>query len=555
MKIFSPILKGTTTVAQGTTNLSGSFTGSLLGTASTASYADNFTVGGTLTAQTINVQIITSSIEFNTGSTRNGSSTANTHQFTGSVLMSGSLTVNNGNTLSIYRPDNARALQFYTTINECIIDSWEATGEPLHIRSNGGNGRIQFFTSGSERIRITPAGNVGIGTTAPLVKLNTFISDDLSAIQIRAETFTSNVLSYTGIAPSILEYYRNADTGVDLTIQTKIGAAGSGGNIVFAPNSPSVNLTPVERMRITKAGSVGIGTTSPNNRLEIRNDVNGDLAFWINNRAGTASGTSNSIIFGGYRDAEDVYAVGKISVLHSGGSSGDLNHKGDMVFYTQAANPSSLAERMRITGAGLVQITSAGSLTNSVQIYPSAAANTSGTSAAVQINQSFTVSMDTISSVPYGVMGGDSANGGILFRTYNGGYAYRFYFYANGTAYNSTGTWGNNSDIKLKQDIVDASSQWDDIKSLNFKKYRLKKDVQNELNSTDGFIAPTHFGLIAQDVEQTSPGLVEEIGDEDGGTTKMLKTSVMLMKSVKALQEAMARIETLEERLTALENN
>lgn len=35
MKIFSPILKGTTTVAQGTTNLSGSFTGSLLGTAAT----------------------------------------------------------------------------------------------------------------------------------------------------------------------------------------------------------------------------------------------------------------------------------------------------------------------------------------------------------------------------------------------------------------------------------------------------------------------------------------------------------------------------------------
>ena len=30
------------------------------------------------------------------------------------------------------------------------------------------------------------------------------------------------------------------------------------------------------------------------------------------------------------------------------------------------------------------------------------------------------------------------------------------------------------------------------------------------------------------------------------GTTKMLKTSIMLMKSVKALQEAMQRIETLE---------
>jgi hypothetical protein len=61
--------------------------------AATASSADNLTVRGTLTAQTINVQTITSSIEFITGSTRNGSIAGNTHEFTGSVLMSGNLNV------------------------------------------------------------------------------------------------------------------------------------------------------------------------------------------------------------------------------------------------------------------------------------------------------------------------------------------------------------------------------------------------------------------------------------------------------------------------------
>ena len=39
MKIFSPVLKGTTTVSDGTTNLSGSFSGSFTGTATTASLA------------------------------------------------------------------------------------------------------------------------------------------------------------------------------------------------------------------------------------------------------------------------------------------------------------------------------------------------------------------------------------------------------------------------------------------------------------------------------------------------------------------------------------
>jgi hypothetical protein len=85
-----------------------SFTGSLLGTATTASYilqavsasfastassADNFLVRGTLTATTIVVQTITSSIDFVTGSTCFGSLISNTHQFTGSVGITGSLTV------------------------------------------------------------------------------------------------------------------------------------------------------------------------------------------------------------------------------------------------------------------------------------------------------------------------------------------------------------------------------------------------------------------------------------------------------------------------------
>ena len=79
------------------------FTGSLFGTASnaaTASSADNFTVRGTLTAQTIVAQTVTSSIEFVTGSTRNGSLLTDTHQFTGSVGITGSLTTSGSVTIT-----------------------------------------------------------------------------------------------------------------------------------------------------------------------------------------------------------------------------------------------------------------------------------------------------------------------------------------------------------------------------------------------------------------------------------------------------------------------
>jgi hypothetical protein len=67
--------------------------------AATSSFASDFTVAGTLTAQTINVQVITSSVDYVTGSTIFGSQLSNTHQFTGSVTITGSLAVNDSNVI------------------------------------------------------------------------------------------------------------------------------------------------------------------------------------------------------------------------------------------------------------------------------------------------------------------------------------------------------------------------------------------------------------------------------------------------------------------------
>ena len=109
------------------------------------------------------------------------------------------------------------------------------------------------------------------------------------------------------------------------------------------------------------------------------------------------------------------------------------------------------------------------------------------------------------------------------------------------------------SDVRLKEDIVDANSQWDDIKALRFRNYKWKEDS----GYADG---KTYLGLIAQEVETTSPGLVEINAqtkeDIDNGVTdpehKNVKYSIVWMKAMKALQEAMERIETLEAEVKAL---
>lgn len=121
----------------------------------------------------------------------------------------------------------------------------------------------------------------------------------------------------------------------------------------------------------------------------------------------------------------------------------------------------------------------------------------------------------------------------------------------NGDVDNTNNSYGSISDVKLKENIIDANSQWDDLKALQVRNYNFKVET--------GHATHTQLGLIAQEVELVSPGLVKttpDLDDDDndlGTTTKSVNYSVLYMKAVKALQEAMTRIETLEAKVAALE--
>ena len=89
---FTGSFSGTATNATSASYAASATSASYAIVAATASYADALTVAGTLTAQTLVVQTITSSVDFVTGSTRFGSLSSNTHTFTGSMSVSGSIT-------------------------------------------------------------------------------------------------------------------------------------------------------------------------------------------------------------------------------------------------------------------------------------------------------------------------------------------------------------------------------------------------------------------------------------------------------------------------------
>jgi hypothetical protein len=134
----------------------------------------------------------------------------------------------------------------------------------------------------------------------------------------------------------------------------------------------------------------------------------------------------------------------------------------------------------------------------------------------------------------------------------------RLQIYSDGDVVNHDNSYGAISDVKLKEQITDASSQWNDIKALTVRKYKMKSDVTEKGDSDDLW----RLGVVAQEVEAAGmSGLVKESPDRDadnndlGTTTKEVKYSILYMKAVKALQEAMERIETLEAKVAALETN
>ena len=118
----------------------------------------------------------------------------------------------------------------------------------------------------------------------------------------------------------------------------------------------------------------------------------------------------------------------------------------------------------------------------------------------------------------------------------------KFVVHSSGNVAIANNSYGQSSDISLKENIVDANSQWNDIKNVKVRNFNFKAET--------GLPNHTQIGVVAQEIETTSPKLVTE--NEEG--IKEVGYSVLYMKAIKALQEAMTRIETLETKVAALES-
>lgn len=346
--------------------------------------------------------------------------------------------------------------------------------------------------SPTERLRLDSVGSLGLGTSIPASSSTGVYLTGGGATYSTGSTYRYDMVNaYFDTSASAWKYIGNG-------VATQIYQAN--GDFVFnnAVNNTSgagASLSWVEAMRIKETAAhgagLGIGTTAPLRQLHISNtSANSEIAFTA------ATNGVSSILFGDGLTGTDIYK-GYIQ----------YNHADDALLLAAASGVVA-----RIAGTALYVNT------------------TLAFGGALNVHEG-------------GVGVGESSNAGYYRRMYwnAANNEMRFWNGTNEARITDGGVFTNASDISLKKDIADIEYGIDTVKSLQPRKYKMKSDNKEQV------------GFIAQEMESHVPEIVSVGVTPDGDEHKGISYGQLTAVLTKALQEAIAKIETLETKVAALE--
>lgn len=348
---------------------------------------------------------------------------------------------------------------------------------------------MTFFTGGSERVRIDTSGNVGIGTSSPLGR---FTSE-------RAAASAGWVLAGKSAGVS-----NESGVYIDGSNNAELAARNGSGTLTVRIGSTGDSY-------IT-GGNVGIGTSTPSNALHIERSSGNAIL-----RMKDSSSTS------------DTYYI-------SDSAGTTISQTGSLPLILKTAN----VERARITSGGSVlAATTSPALGNSHTFQ----------SVSTSVNDWAFIGRHTASNNAVRCILANCNN-------FNGddGYFYigsrsggdRYYVLTSGNVLNSNNSYGGISDIRLKENIIDATPKLEKLTQVRVVNYNIKGETHKQL------------GVIAQELEQIFPGMVEEMpardadGNELGEKHKSVKYSVFVPMLIKAIQELKAELDATKAEIAAL---
>ena len=176
--------------------------------------------------------------------------TAASANFTGNVSVGGTLTYQDVTNIDSIGIITARAGVDVNNGHIVLDSGYSLQWSDSHERIEQSDGKLEFFTNNTEKVTIS-GGNLGIGDVSPTYELEV-ASSDTTTLNITAggNTNISRLFFSDGdaVARGYLNYNHNGDNLI-------IGTAGA------------------EKLRITSAGNVGIGTDAPADILHLRNNA------------------------------------------------------------------------------------------------------------------------------------------------------------------------------------------------------------------------------------------------------------------------------------------
>ena len=356
---------------------------------------------------------------------------------------------------------------------------------------NAASGTADTGISFTERMRISSTGNVGIGTTSPSCELH-----------VKGDSSSGNLPTVKVESTGSISYLKffNSSTGTGSSDGTYIGM--NGGTSYFinkeAGNSylgtgDAINLT------LENGGNVGIGTTSPNDKLEVSggniriySTNNANHLIIKNNATGTSGVFEERIKFLGWNDNENaaIIAMGNayfgqpvnaLAFQVSGSEKMRITHGGDLYVGTTSTNPINGFRVLQADGGTFIQIE-----------HP---VNTSSGSdyAIFRYNQSIigTIRQNGTSQVQYNV----------------------------------------SSDYRLKEDLQDFAGL-ELVSKIPVYDYKWKSSEDRS------------YGVMAHELQEVLPDAVS--GEKDAEEMQGVDYSKIVPLLVKAIQELEAKIKILE---------
>jgi hypothetical protein len=235
--------------------------------AATSSFANDLTVAGTITAQKLNVQQVTSSIIYSSGSNIFGNSLSNTQSMTGSVGISGSLSVNGVSTLTGALSGTSATFSSNLTLGGYL------TGQGTNPGGLGASRYVVDFNSGNTRIFSYGANSSTAGGYLFYIQSSdgSISSTPLTIASTGLATFSSGINTggvIGGSLSALPQFYINslgANYGLLQNLNTTTWS------IAYGTSANSLGTSVISW---NTSGNVGIGTTSPGSFVEMSKSSN-----------------------------------------------------------------------------------------------------------------------------------------------------------------------------------------------------------------------------------------------------------------------------------------